>query len=151
ALWLRDRRIGLIVLAPLVTALGAAWIRLYPFNDRLILFLLPVFLLALAAGIDALRRRVDALSPRIGAALAATLAAVAVAPVLLRPPPYGREDMVPVLEYLQKQRQPGDAVYVFYGAAPATTYYAKRYGFSPADYRIGGCHRGDSRRFFDEL
>ena len=90
ALWRRNRRAAVLVLAPLVAALGAAWIRMYPFSDRVILFLLPIFLLALAAGIEWLRSaRVGAFSLRARAALAVGLALLAVhsgaaAPAALR-------------------------------------------------------------------
>jgi hypothetical protein len=150
-LWRRRRDTAVLLLAPVAVAVAAAWLRRYPFKDRLILFLIPVFLIALAAGIEWLRERAGRLSPRLGAALATALVVVAISPVLRRPPPYGREDIVPVLDYLQRQRQPGDAIYVYYGAAPTVDFYGARHGLAPDDYTVGGCHRGDSARYLEEL
>jgi hypothetical protein len=151
ALWRHNRRSAVLLLAPLCAALAAAWLRRYSFEGRLILFLVPVFLLALAAGIAWLRRLASARAPRLGDALAAALVLLAVAPVVLRPPPYSREDVAPVLEQLRYARQPGDAIYVFYGAAAAVAFYAERYGLRDDDYVVGGCHRGRSRRYLAEL
>jgi hypothetical protein len=151
ALWRTRRDAAVLLLAPLLAALGAAWLHLYPFSGRLILFLVPVFLLALAAGIEWLRQRVSARAPRLAGPLAAALVLTAVAPVALRPPPYAREDVGPVLAYLSERRQPGDAIYVFYDVAPAVAWYAPHYGLGEADYVVGGCHRQQSRRYLSEL
>jgi hypothetical protein len=43
-------------------------------------------------------------------------------------------------------RQPGDRVYVYYGAVPTFTYY----GDTTRMVR-GGCHRNDWRKYLDEL
>jgi hypothetical protein len=150
-LWRRRRGAALLLLGPLGATLLAAWLHRYPFKDRLILFLVPVFLLALAAGIEWLRERAASWSPRAAAALAAGLVALAASPVALSPPPYAREDVVPVLEYLRRERKPGDAVYVYYGAAPAVDHYGARHGLAPDDYTVGGCHRGESARYLEEL
>jgi len=54
-LWRLDRsRLALLVL-PVALTLLAASLRLYPFHGRLVLFLAPVFLIAIAAGLDAIR------------------------------------------------------------------------------------------------
>jgi hypothetical protein len=111
----------------------------------------PIFLLGLAAGIEWRRERAARASPRLGPALATALVALALSPVVLSPPPYGREDVVPVLEMLRRERKPGDGVYVYYGAAPSIDYYGARHGLPPDAYRVGGCHRGESGRYLAEL
>jgi hypothetical protein len=151
ALWRHHRRTALVLLAPLLAALAAAWLRLYPFSGRLILFLVPVFVLALAAGVEWLRRQAGARAPRLGNALAAALVLTAIAPVALRPPPYAREDVAPLLAHLRDQRRPGDAIYVYYDVAPAVSFYAERYGLGADDYAVGGCHRQQSRTYLAEL
>ena len=45
----------------------------------------------------------------------------------------------------------GDVLYVYYGAGPAVTFYASRYGFHDHEYAVGGCHRLDARRYLEEL
>jgi hypothetical protein len=95
ALWRSRRQAAVLLAGPLFAALAAAWLRLYPFSGRLILFLVPVLVLALAAGIAWLRERAAARAPWLGHALAAALVLLAVAPVAQRPPPYAREDLAP--------------------------------------------------------
>ena len=151
ALWRRRREAALILLTPVAMAIVAAWLHRYPFKERLILFLIPVFLLAIAAGIEWLHRWGSTFSPRAAALGAAALVAFAISPVAIRPPPYGREDVVPLIDHLRAQRRPGDAVYVFYAAAPAVDFYAARRGLAPEDYFVGGCHRGDSAGYLEEL
>jgi hypothetical protein len=151
ALWRRERTAALLLLAPFCAALAAASLRLYPFSSRLILYLVPVLLLALAAGIEQVRRLASARALRLGNAVAAGLVLLAAAPVALRHPPYDREDVTPVLSYLREQRRPGDAIYVYYDIAPAVTFYAARYGLADDDFLVGGCHRQENRRYLAEL
>ena len=72
-------------------------------------------------------------------------------PLAATPPPHYNEPIKPVLAYVQERRKPGDAVYVYYGAALAVTFYAEQYGMGRDEYAIGGCHRGDSRLYLREL
>jgi hypothetical protein len=54
-LWKLDRaRWALLMLPIALTLLASCW-RLYPFHGRLVLFLAPTFLIAIAAGLDAVR------------------------------------------------------------------------------------------------
>jgi hypothetical protein len=55
--------------------------------------------------------------------------------------PKTREELKPVLDYVQKNRQPDDAIYVYYGSQPAFDYYAQRYGL--ADNFIDGVQSRD--------
>ena len=150
-LWVRNRRAALLLVGPILVALGAAVARQYPFTDRLVLFLVPSFLLAIAAAIDGLHRLVKPKSRLVAAGVAAGLLAPTVYPVAATPPAYRIEDMKAVLSYVQARRQPMDGIYVYYGAAPAMTFYASQYGFARRDYAVGGCHRGDGRRYLREL
>jgi hypothetical protein len=147
----RNRKAAALLIAPLIVTLGAAIARQYPFSDRLIAFLVPAFLLAIGAAIDGAYRVCARISKPFGAAIAVGLLAPGVYPIAASPPPYRTEHVKPVLSYVQAQWQPSDSIYVYYGAAPAMTFYAARYGFGRGDYAVGGCHRGDSRRYLEEL
>src|SRR5688572_4710514 len=152
--WQLLRRRGnaaLLLLAPMAVTLGAAVIRQYPFSDRLVLFLIPTFILAIAAAIEWTGRAAAAYSPAlrtlaIGAAVAPALYAI-----IKMPPVYHIENIKPVLSHLQAKRNPGDDVYVYYGAAPAVRFYDDDYGLQESDYVLGACHRGSNRRYLEEL
>jgi hypothetical protein len=150
-LWFRNRRTALLLVVPTAVVLGAAAAGQYPFSDRLILFLVPSFMLAIGAAVEGVRRLLLPLSRPLATCVAIGCLAPAVYPVAAVPPPYRIEDMKPVLSYVRARRQPEDGIYVYYGAAPATTFYARRYGLDRSAYSIGGCHRGDSRRYLREL
>jgi len=54
-LWKLDRARCALVILPVILTLVAASLRLYPFHGRLVLFLVPIPLLAIAAGLEAVR------------------------------------------------------------------------------------------------
>ena len=54
ALWRRSPPLALLLFAPTAVALAAADLHLYPFDSRLVLFVVPALILAIAAGVEAL-------------------------------------------------------------------------------------------------
>ena len=154
--WRRNRSLSLLLLAPIATALAAADLHLYPFGSRVVLFVVPALMLAVAAGVETLAATLLKLArrqlPKAGAAL---LYLVALVPALLAfradPPVYRIEETKPLLQAVAERRQPGDAIYVYYGAGHALRFYGPRYGFQPGDYELGGCHRGDARKYLVEV
>lgn len=147
----RWRTAGLILTLPLGLALAAAALRVYPFFDRLLLFALPALWLGVAAAAEPSAAWLARRHVALGWLLVGLLAAPAVRPLVRLPPPFHREDVRPVLAEVRARWQPGDAVYVYYGAAPAVAFYAADFGFARPDYRVGGCHRGDTRAYLREL
>ena len=85
-LWRQQRGTAALVIAPSVITLGAAVTRQYPFSDRLILFLVPGFMLAIAAATEAARRLVSPISGALETLLVVSLVAPAVYPVVIAPP-----------------------------------------------------------------
>jgi len=141
---------ALILASPLAVTFAAAAARRYPFDVRLILFLLPALILgaaaAASAAIDALARlRVPRLAP------AAALAIPVVLALAGQPPVYHHEETRPLFEELARRRRPGDVVYVFHVARHALRYYGPRTGIDPAGVVVGGCHRGDLPAYLAEI
>jgi hypothetical protein len=152
--WLLWRRLGVratLLLMPVAVTLSAAIIHQYPFADRLILFLVPILLIALAASVDWLYQRAASWSEYLGWFLCIVLVGPLLYPIAAYPPPYRIENMKPVMAYLEANWRAGDAVYVFHGALPAFGFYSADYGFRESDYVIGGCHRGENVRYREEL
>ena len=123
--WLMRRR---IVMMPAVVAIAAAVAGVYPLASRLALYLLPSVLLAIAAG-----------PTWIAAALVVVQGVESVFPE-------HHEDMRTIATAMAPLRQPGDAVYVYYGALPTFEYYADTTGITR-----GGCHRNDWPAYLHEL
>jgi len=179
ALSRRSPALALLLFAPTAVALAAADLHLYPFDSRLVLFVVPALILAITAGVEAIaairfaRGRpamAGAGNPSHGPAMAAAGTrnhgtALALSGVLVYvaalvpagfgfvadPPVYRIEETRPLLRSVAARRDPGDAIYVYYGAGHALRFYGPRYGFHPGDYLLGGCHRGDTRAYLLDL
>ena len=148
AIWRRDRAIAWLIASPPLLTLTAAVARQYPFSDRLIVFLLPCFLLAIGGFVEWFRRL--SASRLAVTAVSVAMLAPAVYGTARTPPPYHTEPIKRVLATLESQRLEGDSVYVFYGAVPAVDIYVDQLGLDRAAYYAGGCHRGDNRRYLQE-
>jgi hypothetical protein len=147
-LWRRQKRVALVLTAPLVVTLSAAAAQQYPFSDRLILFLVPLALLGIGEVSAAAAERFS--KPLAGLAVLG-ICVLGVLPIASTLPPYRVEDVKAVLRHVQTKRQPDDEVYVYYAAAPVMSFYDAAFGFTHGTYAVGGCHRGESRRYFEEL
>lgn len=151
ALWKRRRSAALFLLGPFTVCMAAAVAQQYPFRGRLVVWLLPSILLAVAAGIDWLRRLTSFLHPLLGSAL---MMAFLVPPVLALAkahPPYEIEHHRELLTYLQKHRQPGDLVYVLQVQQVGTVFYGSRYGLLPNDWTSGVCDEKDTRAYIRDV
>jgi len=151
ALWRSARDLAWLLLGPIAATFGAAALQVYPFAPRLVLFLFPAFLVFTAAGPDALASLARGSRRRIVTLTTAACAALALVGLLRDPPPYAPEPLKPVLETMRQAWQPGDRIYVYYGAEKAFVYYAHRYGFAAGTYVLGSCARGDQRVYLREL
>jgi hypothetical protein len=114
------------LLTTLVVTAAAVQADLYPFFARFILFLVPVVLLLVGAGVQELR---DATAGRTRAVWVATLLALTIHPAgvaaeNLLDPPKG-EEMRDVLRPMEARWRPGDALFVAHLAQPALAYYAE--------------------------
>lgn len=154
ALW-RNNRIWLALLVlPLLLALAASALRMYPFTGRLLLFAAPALLLLIATGVESLRKslwrthRAAWVTLILLLFLHPTLGAVRTA---FAPTPYEREDMKTVLQYIQQQRRVGDHLYVYYGAEEAFRFYAPRYDLTGHPVRFGKLPRSVADYLDDAL
>ncbi len=150
-LWRRDRVRGWLLLAPIAATFGAAALHVYPFEPRVVLFLVPACLVLTAAGPEALGRLAGTQRQRVVTLATVACAALALLGLLRNPPPYAPEPLKPVLQAMRQAWQPGDRMYVYYGGEKAFLYYARRYGFAAADFVMGRCAREDPRLYLREL
>lgn len=151
ALW-RDRRdVALLLLGPVAVALLAAVAHQYPFRGRLILYLLPGLLLAIAAGAERVRRTAARYHPALGAGLMLALLVPPVEALARNTPPYDIEHHHVILGHLREHRRPGDAIHVFPLPRIGLLYYGPRYGLEPGDWRTALCSRTDTRAFLRDV
>lgn len=152
ATWRSAWRTSLVLVMPLVIALGASAAALYPFAERLALFLVPSLLLLAAIGVAEIAASVRLKS---GASVVMAMATIFVLVVEAQalyaaPPVYRREEITPAIAYLRRASRAPDASYIYYGAEPAYAFYNARDAL-PARATMGGCHRGDSNAYLAEL
>lgn len=127
-----------VVLSPILLTLFAACIQKYPFSSRLIFFLTPLLILGITLGVNQLIKQRNIYGRSITIALAALLV---FQPLRQSIPqlytPTLREEIRPVIEYVQTHRQENDKLYVFQSGQPQFLFYTNRYGYRPDEYILG--------------
>lgn len=146
-------RLLVALVGPLLLALAASAVHKYPFAGRLLLYAVPAMVLMVAYGAALIAARLSEVA-RWGGFV--TLAILFVAPVaecrwLLKVMPH-QEDAREAIAHVHANWQPGDKLYVYYGAVPAFAYYQPRYPF-PKDAVVLGIENRDEdqRRFQVEI
>lgn len=134
-----QRQNFLILIAPVLVTLIAAYLQKYPFQDRVVLFLTPIFLIILAQGVVFLVQRSRPKSVFLLSSIALFL--LVCIPLqkssdLLIEPDL-REEIRPAMEYIRARQQHGDLLYVFQRGEFQFRYYAPKYGYQEGDYIIG--------------
>jgi 4-amino-4-deoxy-L-arabinose transferase-like glycosyltransferase len=140
-LWRQRRDVALLLVGPLVATVLASIAQQYPFHTRVIVFLLPSVIIALAVAIASVRFPILVAALLVGPLYA----------IVRRPPPYVIEPYKPVFAYFREHRQAADQVYVFANTSEAAEYYGPRYGLTPDMYYVGICDRFDNRSYLTDL
>jgi len=147
AIWKKRRDVALFLVAPALWTLAASASQLYPFTGRVLTFLEPGFLLATAAGA---RYALEIWPNRMQLATPALLAVLGGSPVFAAVrglPPERVEHIRPIVAAVARQLQPGDAVYVYYGAGQATLYYAPMFGLARGTLTVGRCSMANPKAY----
>ena len=134
-----------------VLAVLAAGAHQYPLRGRLMFYLAPGVLLAVAAGIEQVRRWTTALGRPLGGVVAAAALAPPVMAFAEGHPPYEIENNRALYAYLQQKRQPGDIIHVFPLSRIGALYYGERYGLRLNEWRTAVCDRNDTRAFVRDV
>ena len=151
-LWKSQRRLTMLCLSPVVMGLIASALRMYPWaGGRASLYLTIPFALALGAGIVYAGNLLPSHKWLPQAAL--FLAFINPPEFLLKgfSPPWLNEPIEPALAYVQANRKPGDRIYVYWGAVPATMFYGPRFGISQSEYVSGGIYGKNWDQYASEL
>ncbi|PPS39808.1 glycosyltransferase family 39 protein [Chroococcidiopsis sp. TS-821] len=133
-----DLRILLVLLSPILVTFGAAYLQIYPFDGRLVLFLTPFFVLLISEG-AAFSREISFFKTEKISVLILIL--------LLTPPigtagyltirPYEKQEMRPIMSYIKKHQKQNDTLYVYQRAEFQFKYYASKFGYQSDDYILG--------------
>jgi len=150
-LWRRSRSVALFLLCQFTIAIVAAVAQQYPLRGRLTLWLLPAALLAIAAGAEWIHTRADSLHAIVGAIFLVALLVPSVIALAEAPPPYEIEHHKDFLSYLQKNRRPGDIVYVFPLPSIGVRFYGPRFGLQRSDWKASVCDRNETRAYIKDV
>ena len=145
------REVALLILGPFVLAIVAAAAQQYPLRGRLMFYLLPSLLLAVAAGADRLRIWLARVSRPLGAAVAGAVLVPPLVALAQDHPPYEIEQNRAIYAYLQQKRQPGDIVHVFPLSRVGALFYGEQYGLRPGEWSTSVCDRNDTRAFVRDV
>jgi uncharacterized membrane protein len=128
----------LLLLTPLVAALAASALHRYPFRGRLLLFLVPSLILLMAAGLERIRARTSDTLPCLSFLLTGFLF---LHPLLVAGSglikPRTKEEIKPIITYVENHRQDGDVLYIYYSAIYPFQYYSTRHLIHPMDEITG--------------
>ncbi|AFZ43602.1 hypothetical protein PCC7418_1407 [Halothece sp. PCC 7418] len=141
AFYRQNKMFLLTLISPFITTLLAAYLQKYPFRERLILFLAPFAIIIIAKGISWMLES-GFLQFRgisiFGVSLFTILLiprAISASEVFIEPNTVA--EIRPVLQYIQKQKEPQDMLYIYPSGVNPFRYYAAQYQFSSSHYRIG--------------
>ena len=124
-----------VLIFPVLFALLATALHLFPFKGRHILFLIPMFLLIISEGTEYIRDRISKNSAMMGAILIGLLLIYPVSWAAYHvKKPLIRSEIRPVLNYIQSNWQEGDIIYVHFFAQYELEYYSK-YHPDPFDFK----------------
>lgn len=131
-----------VCVVPVAVHLLMSAAKIYPFDLRLILYLSPLFIMVTAyglceaAGLLFVRWRTQYVLMAV--------VTISLSLALARAFPIKREELRPVLAEMSRQLEPGQSIYVYYGAAAVFRYYQETHllNFGNARIVIGKMIRG---------
>ena len=150
-LWRKQRDAALFLSLPVVVAVGLSALALYPFTARLLAFLIPFFILALAVGASEVLARFQYRFQFLSAALLAVLVGAPIYAVATALPPSWVQHFRPIMAHVSQWHEPGDRIYVYSGGGLAFSYYAPRFGVDQNGVILGRCALNDARSYLREL
>jgi hypothetical protein len=125
ALFKHSRQLFSIAVLTIVATVAVSSFRIYPFRNRLLLFLVPIVFVAASGAIDGLARWRFSMA-WLGAAMLVTAVTAISIPVAIHP--HNAYDIKGALNYIRAHRAPDDAVALQFWSAPAFHIYAKSFG-----------------------
>ncbi len=144
ALWKKSKEVFIIVFTPILFTLMLSALKIYPFDGRVIAFLLPFFIILIVQGIVFVGRRQSSRFQRITYVI--LIVCVLFYPVQFSArqfmEPFGAEEMKPTLSYIAKHWQKGDFIMLHRGSIPAFHYYRERYGLKKDPFILGSYDEG---------
>jgi hypothetical protein len=144
-----ERRLtfAFLVLPVTFTVLASSF-HFYPLGERLILFLLPIALMLIAEGMEEIVAKAGRNLAIIRVAVLGFFLVFSFRQINVQ---QSREEIRPVLGYIQEHIEPGDVIYVHHGAKYAFRYYMSQFGLEDEQYIIGIDSIGEEEYYLTDL
>jgi uncharacterized membrane protein len=151
------KRYFLYIILPLIFVLTASFLRRYPFGgSRLMLFFAPLLYFAFGNGLNFIFEKLN--RNRLYLPLICTALILSISPVSnlfhTIKHPYKQEETRPLLNKVMRYMEPGDKVYVYYGAKQAFEFYYRTEFYEMMETKNiiwGNNHRDDISKYSSDL
>ncbi|MDR4494031.1 MAG: hypothetical protein R3B74_06365 [Nitrospirales bacterium] len=150
----QNRYAFFLLILPAAVSLIASGLHAYPFQGRLILFLVPSLIIFIGEGVDRIITMAKPTSPIIPVSLCLLMflfPAHTAFSTLLNPARMEREEIRPIMAYLSAHYQEGDHIYLYPSSWAAFEYYDRRFGLEKASYQVGVVSRKNWDRYVLDL
>jgi hypothetical protein len=144
-----------VLTLPILVTLIASGLHQYPFQGRLILFLVPAMMIFIGGGVDRIMTVARPSGRIIGISLCVLVflfPGYKAISILLNPGRIGQiEETRPVMSYLSQHYREGDKVYLYHSSERAFKYYAKRVGLEEVPYQRGVASKRNWDNYINDL
>ena len=147
------KMVFLLLIAPIPFALIASGLQKYPFHESYLLFIIPNIVLIISVGIWEVidKTRKSPATFIVGIFIAYSLFSSFYQGGIYLVEPIVVEEIKPVLKYIEENKEEGDTIYCYYGAASQLKYYAERYNLDCNDVIIGVKSREKPEKYLDDI
>lgn len=121
-----DKFKALIITSPLIITVLAGFLKIYPFERRLILFLVPIFLILVAFPLDKVKLNknyLNIITITVSSIFFLNYFIIYSCNFISGKVSYLRQGVKPLLATLIKEKQPKDILYIYYGSNKTYLYY----------------------------
>lgn len=148
----KDRFKFLILVLPMVFCAMASFMQLYPFGDRFILFLLPIFILFMTKPLElaGVYRKIAGVLLVTAYCFVFFSSAGAYIDYISKNHAFEIEQLKPVLLAVKENIQPEDTIYLYYGSQRAADYYLRKIKLDN-EIIIGISSRDNIDKYFEDL
>lgn len=149
---LKDKKILFFVASPLFVHFLLSYFSLYPFEKRLILYLLPFFIIVIAFGINYIYEYIEKKGIKLSIyflLLPVLLQARSAYKIL----PIEIEEIKKSMQYVNQNISLGDNLYLYYGSTAAFRFYEKKHPKIDEISSVvkGTANRKDWNKYIDEI
>ncbi|MGM0442128.1 MAG: glycosyltransferase family 39 protein [Elusimicrobiota bacterium] len=148
----KNKNLLFTLILPFILTLFASSLRKYPFEGRVILFLMPLVLIIAAAAAEYIIEKASGYHFAAGVLIAGTIFYTPVRKAgqqFINPRKV--EEIRPVIKYIKDNRRENDKIYVYCGAAAAFKYYSKRFNLENDSYIWGVFSRDDKQKYLNQI